>query len=185
MRKRFAQSIRRLVPRLLCLSALLHLTLAPLAAFGTDDFYINYGTITTPPQIDAFNFVNYGTFSIFTLDPFETSNTRNFTNYGSLTGASGWWFDNSPAANGVRRMADNFVNHNGGVVQGLDEPLFFFLTDTATTENVPPYRDPATGRPLVDPAEGQLIDVVGTVHYDEGHVWWEIHPVKGYRLVGP
>ncbi len=151
MRTRFAQSIGRLArilhrrgtrrrpalintpllscsgSRALCSAALLCLALEPFTAFGTDDFYINYGTITTPPQIDAFNFVNYGTFSIFTLDPFETSNTRNFTNYGSLTGASGWWFDNSPAASGARRMADSFVNHNGAVVQGLDEPLIIFI----------------------------------------------------------
>src|SRR6266705_646239 len=68
--------------RAFCSAVLLCLTLAPFAAFGTDDFYFNFGTVTEPPQVDAVNFVNYGTFNIFTTDPFETSNTRNFTNYG-------------------------------------------------------------------------------------------------------
>src|SRR5262245_46212929 len=88
---------------------------------AADAFYINNGTVTFPPQIDAVNFVNNGIFSISTIlpdplfvtepsPPFMTANTLNFTNTGSLLGTPGWQFDNGATAEGPRVWADNFVN---------------------------------------------------------------------------
>jgi hypothetical protein len=102
------------------LGVLLAVSLFPLCAHGTDAFWINTGSIDFPPQIDASNFVNSGTINIATFLPFETSNTHNFTNTGTMTGQVGWLLDNSPANNGQRRLADNIVNLNPGVIAGLD-----------------------------------------------------------------
>ncbi len=74
----------------------------------------------------------------------------------------------------------------------VDEPLPYPVADApygafgATTENVPPYKDPS--RPegaLVDPPSGASVVVLGTVHYDDGHGWFELHPVKAYWTTGP
>jgi hypothetical protein len=98
----------------LCLPLILGMALAPVAASATINTYINNGVITSPPQIDAINFVNNGIFSIATSQPFDTSNTLNFTNRGSMTGLIGWRFDhvnNAPGGNGTRGMASSFHNH--------------------------------------------------------------------------
>ena len=116
--------------------------LGNLRTQAADAFYINNGTITFPPQIDAVNFVNNGVFNISTVlpdplfvtepsPPFITANTRNFTNNGSLFGTPGWQFDNGPTAEGPRVWADSFVNRgdgqNNGVVQGFDSPGFIII----------------------------------------------------------
>lgn len=97
---------------------------APLAAQTPVDTYVNYGSVTVAPQIDAVNFINYGSFGISTAIPFETSDTLNYTNYGSLVGGVGWRFDYAPANAGVRQMAANFVNSNIGLVEADDLPGF-------------------------------------------------------------
>jgi hypothetical protein len=52
----------------------------------------------------------------------------------------------------------------------------------ATTENAPPYKDPQNPiGALLSPAVGADLLAVGTVHWDDGHGWWEIHPAKLYR----
>ena len=51
-------------------------------------------------------------------------------------------------------------------------------------ESVPPYKDPE--HPLgaiVDPPPGRIIEAIGTVHYDDGHGWFELHPIKWYRVI--
>jgi hypothetical protein len=89
---------------------------------ATQDTYINSVAVTFPPQVDATNFVNTtaGSFTINTTLPFETSNTRNFTNRGSMTGSVGWRFDYSPSGPGVRRAAANFHNHPLATVTAVD-----------------------------------------------------------------
>src|SRR5260370_319052 len=96
MRALFGWFSARLELSSLFLSASMALSLAPLATHATDEFWINTGTITEAPQVDAFNFVNSGVIRIVTSQPFETSNTRNFTNSGSMIGGEGWFFDNAP-----------------------------------------------------------------------------------------
>jgi len=115
-----SQIIRRLGCARLPVLALLAAACLPMCARATDDFWINTGFINFAPQIDATNFVNSGQMTIATRLPFETSNTRNFTNSGTMTGQVGWLLDYSPSNAGQRGLADNIVNLNTGTIQGLD-----------------------------------------------------------------
>src|SRR5882724_5619716 len=64
-----------------------------------------------PPQIDALNFENTAsgvisiTFTNPTVNPqlFDTSDTLNFTNRGSIDIAAGMHLDTAPAVSGARR----------------------------------------------------------------------------------
>lgn len=74
----------------------------------------------------------------------------------------------------------------------LDEPIPYPDADAgynlfgATTENGPPYKDPALpGGPVVDPVEGQEVIAIGTYRYDPDHGWYEVHPVKAYLAPPP
>jgi hypothetical protein len=113
-------SIRSLRSRELRSYSVLALALLTCHAWATDAYWINSGTISSAPQIDASNFINSGNINIRTALPFETSNTRNYTNSGTMSGSPGWFFDDAASNNGPRVPADNFVNLNGGTVQSLD-----------------------------------------------------------------
>src|SRR6478609_11336655 len=98
----------------------------PLAAMAAQDTWINNGTIATPPTIDATNVINNGVIGpIGTIFPFDTSNTRNFTNTGTMSGGIGFRFDTAPRNSsgqliGVRNLSANFHNRNSGVISALD-----------------------------------------------------------------
>src|SRR6185369_7056172 len=123
------------------------------SAQGADELYINNGTVTFPPQIDAVNFINNGIFSVDTevspnyqsqpSPPFQTSNTRNYTNFGSMFGTPGFQFDTGPAGEGPRYWADNFVNRgdgqNNGVIQAFDPPGTIFLGGPNIAPVLPSY----------------------------------------------
>src|SRR5207249_11333495 len=98
-------------------------------------FYLNAGTVTCPPQIDAVNFINNGSFD-FSLNPttfpFDTSNTQNFTNNGTMFGSVGFRFDNSPSTNGTRRPAANFRNRLAGAVTAADGRLILSIEANGT-----------------------------------------------------
>jgi len=91
------------------------------AALATDSLYwndaiVNYpGNVAYPPNIDATNFLNTGTFIInFTtfslLNQFyETWNTLNYTNSGNMTVNTGFKFDDQTSA-GPHMMAGSFYN---------------------------------------------------------------------------
>ncbi|HZR15985.1 MAG TPA: hypothetical protein VFE51_01545 [Verrucomicrobiae bacterium] len=100
--------------------------LMPNTIFATDSIWVNSGTITFPPQIDASNFVNSGTIDINSSLPFETSSTRNYTNSGTMICTPGWIFDNAAPNTGIRKPANSFVNLNEGLIQSLDAGLFGF-----------------------------------------------------------
>jgi len=106
----------------LILTGWLSLGALPWAGVAADAAYINpvYGVVTEPPVIDATNFVNYGQFSISTFRPFETFDTLNYTNYGTMLGAPGWRFEHTPAVLGARRWAATFINVNPGAIQAVD-----------------------------------------------------------------
>src|SRR5262245_39031285 len=88
------------------LSGLVSLALAPAIMLAQPaQTYVNEGIVTIPPVIDAINFVNLGSFGngptaplIFNqVDPFETFDTLNFTNFGSMFGTvMGWRFAHIP-----------------------------------------------------------------------------------------
>ena len=102
---------------------LLGLVLSVFAAKATQPIYINTGTINNAnlPQVDATNFYNSGTWNIFTATPYETQNTLNYTNAGSMTGSVGWEFDFGPLPLGGRGMSANFVNNRASAtVQAND-----------------------------------------------------------------
>ncbi|MGA3285736.1 MAG: hypothetical protein ABSD57_14925 [Verrucomicrobiota bacterium] len=94
------------------------LMLAPFAVRGQQSIYVNNGTISgIPPQVNATNFYNSGSWDIFTSPyPYQTANTLNYTNVGSMTGSVGWEFDHGPLPNGGRGMSANFVNNSASAM---------------------------------------------------------------------
>lgn len=96
--------------------ALVRTTLAA-DSFYENDAIISYpGTEQYPPQIDATNFVNTGSFTInfqtlTTLNQFfETSDTLNYTNTGAMDCNTGFNFDNQSSSTGTRTMSSSFFN---------------------------------------------------------------------------
>lgn len=99
----------------------------------TVPFYINDAVVQAPPgippQIDALNFVNNGTFniqSLFSSLPYATANTVNFTNRGTMAGSSGFSFMTQPDFGGAVQ-ANSFYN-SGIIYSGSDSFLTFLLT---------------------------------------------------------
>ena len=89
--------------------------------------WVNFAVLTDPPQIDALNVVNSNTINLFLLggtNPqlFDTSDTLNFTNVGSMTCDAGWRFDTAPAIQGIRRPARNLFN-SGNITAGFTLPI--------------------------------------------------------------
>ena len=107
----------------LLLSGVLSLALSPFAALlaQSTNVYINSGSVSfaiDAVPIDAVTFINSGTFSAISLQPYETFDTLNFTNKGTgtMNGIPGFWFDDSPSRTGQRQWSANFFNDNNGVV---------------------------------------------------------------------
>jgi hypothetical protein len=125
MKINFVKSIGRL--RIKSLPVLFSLLLSPFAALATQSLYSNTGAINgNPPQVDATNFYNSGTWNIFTQSPYETQNTLNYTNTGtsptsgSMIGSIGWEFDYGPLTNGGRGMSASFFNDSLASIQAVD-----------------------------------------------------------------
>jgi hypothetical protein len=106
----------------------------PMVSQAVDAFYINSGVVTTPPNVNATNFVNNGTIQIATTLPFSTSNTENFTNRGSMSGSVGFQLDHAPSGAGVRRAAAVFHNHPQGTVTSSDGLVIAGLTTSTTSQ---------------------------------------------------
>jgi hypothetical protein len=120
----------------LCVSLLLSLVRPVPAADAVyqNDAIINYPvTVDFPPVIDATNFVNNNSFTInfpnlFIGNPifYETSDTINYTNNGSMFANTGFIFDTQSAATGAHTMAGNFINPGMvgcGSVNNLTDPF--------------------------------------------------------------
>lgn len=86
------------------------------SAVATDPVWINNGTITNPPQIDAETFINNGMMNLVTSEPFETASTLNYTNSGTMEGTPGWHFRRNPSGPGIWGPSDNFNNRLGGSI---------------------------------------------------------------------
>ena len=130
----FSKSVGRL--RVKSLPFLTGLLLSPLVAMATDSIYQNTGfiiyapgysgnTVLNLPQVDATTFVNSGTWDIVTVKPYQTANTLNYTNEGSMVGEVGWEFDYGPLPipAGGRGMSANFFNDIGATIQAIDLSL--------------------------------------------------------------
>ncbi len=117
----------------LLISGLLSLMLCPPMGWATDATYINNGNITFPIAIDATNVINNGSFNLSTTLPYDTSNTRNFTNNGTMIGSVGFQFDNAPANTGTRKPSANFVNRLAGTITaagGGTAPSYLMVSAT-------------------------------------------------------
>ncbi len=109
----------------------------PATTRAADAIWINSGLVTVPPQINATNVVNNGTININTLAEFQTSNTQNYTNRGSMTGSIGWKLHHAPTGTGQAKAAATFHNHPGASLVANDEifllpPASSRLTISAT-----------------------------------------------------
>jgi hypothetical protein len=96
--------------------SLTHLAKAADSGY-TNNAVISFpGTEQYPPQIDATNFVNNGSFTInfqtltFNNQLFETSDTLNYINSSSMSCNTGFNFDNQSSSSGMRSMAASFNN---------------------------------------------------------------------------
>src|ERR1041384_3442699 len=108
----------RIVMKRKCFSTLLGLLLTMRAAGQPATYYVNDGIVNTPPQIDALNFINNGTFDLFlgTLLPYQTANTLTFTNRGLMSSDTGFRFDTFSTQSGLHSSASNWVNQSTAVV---------------------------------------------------------------------
>ncbi len=98
-------------------------------ALAADAFFINSGTIDYPlttnnvPDIDATNFVNLGSFTIdFTTFPdgsslYETHDTLNYTNTGTMETTTGFQFDDANSSSNLRTLSSS-VNNSGSITCG-------------------------------------------------------------------
>lgn len=83
---------------------------------AASSIFINTGSLTNVPQVDAITFVNEGLFNIGTILPYETVNTLYYTNTGRMIGVPGFRFENvTPGV--TRRPAASFFN-------GVDASIF-------------------------------------------------------------
>jgi len=137
-------------------SGLFSLVLCPLLVSATQTTftngpaqtftYVNDGTTVTP-QIDAVNVVKYGLISVSTARGytdfgvignllFETLNTLNYTNFGEITGGSGFRFSHNTDTS--RGMASSFINYNPAVVDAEDLlPAWVFTVPGANPQCFP------------------------------------------------
>ncbi|MGB7768846.1 MAG: hypothetical protein WBN22_08340 [Verrucomicrobiia bacterium] len=120
MKLNFSKFARRL--RFKSLTLLVGLILTPLLVRGTASTANFTGTITTPPQVDATNFFNSGYWDISTINtPYQTANTLNYTNEGTMVGGVGWEFDFGPLpVTGGRGWSSSFFNDSPGTIQAVD-----------------------------------------------------------------
>lgn len=135
-------------------AGLLTLALVPMAG-ATDLGYTNNAVLTTivPPQIDAWNFVNNGSFAVnqfvsattvgiiggfggfaggYSL-PYETANTTNYLNTGVMDSSTGFRFDYFNRQTQQRQMAASVVNASSGVINcgTSTNPFALFLQSGA------------------------------------------------------
>ena len=110
----------------LLLSGLLLMTGAELSLRAQpQELYENHGTVEfssdPPPVINALGFANYGSFNVLSALPFDTMNTLNFTNRGTMIGSYGFNFQHI-LPSGKRGPARNFVNASGAEIQAANNP---------------------------------------------------------------
>jgi hypothetical protein len=90
--------------------------------------YISPPSVTSPPQVNATNFINSGVWNIFTAGsppvPYQTSSTYNWTNTGTMNCYIGWEFDYGPYPVGARGWSANFFNDTPGTISAQDLSVF-------------------------------------------------------------
>jgi hypothetical protein len=156
------------------------------AEAGTSLIYENFGNNdfgTTPPQIDALSFANYGFFGVNTLLPFDFQNTVNFTNKGTMSGNSGFRFDTASSFM-PRRMAGNFINHAGATISSFDSGLLVLLIQGlgALTTYFPSYLQVSAtnvvNQGLLSVGAGGLLELKAR-KMDLSRGGFEVRPIEG------
>ncbi len=177
----------------LLMSGLMGLMLLPRMVSGQPvPLYVNNGTVTNPTDIplDVATFVNNGTIDMVTSYqvvngqyeinpqvPFETSDTQNYTNKGTIITAPGWWFDNAPSSTGSRQLSANFVNIgdgvSSGIVSAMDDPVYgvSYLWINALNINT-------KGAPLFTVGANGWMQIVGT-NVNLARSGLEVTPIVG------
>ena len=118
-----------LIPFLLCF-----MLIPFVGRAGVSSTNFNGSVGPQPPQVDATNFINTGTWSISTAPlPYQTANTLNYTNTGAGTMDStiGWEFDFGPTSSG-RSWSTSFFNDNNATISALDGSFNIFGNPNAT-----------------------------------------------------
>jgi hypothetical protein len=94
---------------------------------STAVYYYNSGTSLDSPAIDAVNFINNGLFVVSNAAPlnlfgttlsYETSDTQNYTNTGTMLANVGFTFRNNPQSAGVPKASRSFYNGMNALVDG-------------------------------------------------------------------
>ncbi|HWY29316.1 MAG TPA: hypothetical protein VNX46_01095 [Candidatus Acidoferrum sp.] len=128
--------MNRLIKCLLLCGGLALVPVRPVLA--ADPSFINFGTINYPgttnsvPNIDATNFVNFGSFIIDFIrlpsDPslYETHDTMNYTNTGTMTCDTGYLLDNAAASGNFRTISAS-INNSGTIACASTNDLYFAL----------------------------------------------------------
>ncbi len=180
MKLNFSKSVGR--PWAKSLPLLAGLLLSPLAVMATVSTATFTGTITTPPQVDATNFVNSsGTWDIHTSPgPYHTANTLNYTNESSMTGSVGWDFALYPSTTGQRGMSASFFNDNNGIIQAVDGTIYN-PPNNPYSSSVSYLLISATNivnkGTLIGGAAGEILLTGSTVNLSRSHLG--INPISG------
>jgi hypothetical protein len=87
----------------------------------TAPIYVNFGSVSDSPQIDALAFANYGSFSASSSLPYDFQSTLYFTNRGSMAAFPGFRFGAASSSQPPFRPAIYFENDVGGTVEALDQ----------------------------------------------------------------
>ena len=206
MKAFFSRSVGRLHPQ--WLSLLAGLMLFPPAVMATDSGYTNtaviayqsstYGnTVPYLPNIDATNFYNYGTWDVFTEysqlpgyntgTPYQTKNTLNYDNEGTMVGSVGWEFDYGPLpGSGGRGWSASFFNDSSGTIQAVDGAvysLYPYLISTISSLMVNATNIINQGT-LEAGANGKLVLNGGTVDLSLSQLMITSLPQSGGGIIG-
>lgn len=112
------------------------------AAEAPAEFYVNKGVVTNA-QVNARNFVNEGAFIVSSGNvAWDSQNTVNFTNRGTMNGAVGFRFEtvipfdpSRPPQETGRHPASNFVNAANASIVSFDSGGSFSLSTAANGGN--------------------------------------------------
>ncbi len=83
--------------------------------------YVNISPLTFPPQVDALAFTNLSSINMaLGTGLWDASDVLEWVNRGTMSVDTGYIFDDAPSGapgfGGPRRMSDNFMNQNPGII---------------------------------------------------------------------
>jgi hypothetical protein len=163
------------------LAILVLLGISMQSAWATIEEYVNIGVVTNA-QVDAYRFRNEGLFVATPLTvPWDSQNTTNFVNRGTMSANIGFRFDTVDPSFGFRRQANVFLNQgtilgaDGGGIFPFSNGQFvssFFAPDTSlilmNAANVTNHGDISVGSAGSIKAFGKIVDLTsGTLFVED------------------